>query len=66
MALCNCLIKFSNINEAMSYYFNERHFKAGGELVEEVPVVAYIEDERRIFFCNWNDTADRVYEEVLK
>ena len=65
MALCNCLIKFSNINEAMSYYFNEKHFKAGGELVEEVPVVAYIEDERRILFGNWNDTADRVYEEVL-
>ena len=58
MALCNCLIKFSNINEAMSYYFNERHFKAGGEFVGEVPVVAYIEDERRIFFCDWNDTAD--------
>lgn len=66
MALCNCLIKFSNMDEAMSYYFNERHFKAGGELVGEVPVVAYLEDERRILFGDWNNTADHVPQEAIK
>lgn len=54
------------MDEAMSYYFNERHFKAGGELVGEVPVVAYLEDERRILFGDWNNTADHVPQEAIK
>lgn len=66
MALCNCLLKFSSLQEAMSYYIDERHFKAGGELVGEVPVVVYIEDERRIIFAEWMQTADHVPVEIMK